>query len=507
MAADHELQVGAEHAECLVDDVALARLHHDAAHLLALLPELDALAERGTVLAAEPIGYLAEEGDGNVLEILAPPDGGVHVLTHEDDDHGDEEAQHERHEQDVAADGRHGLDVARRGRDDAGVVGGERLAELVLLTFLEEEEVERLLHLLLAAHGLQVLRLVGVAGYLRGGLRLVRLEVGELGIEGGHIVVDTLHDAVAQGGEVLVVVGYQWVLLAGVRHEVVALQLLLVVLGYLLFDARALYAAVAGQELVLAHLAGEVVADVLRHGEVGVDVEDLLVCLGAALHILLCGGLHVGEQVAALVGGDAAVHVAQLTLYHAQTVGDEVGGGDGHLVLVVHPVLAVDGDDGVEHVLCALGDDVLVGEVDDGALLLADGGGEGCLDGAGHGVEAGAAHMEHGSLAAAHEGCVGVGHGYLDIAQGRAHMGVELARDVLVAHHEVALAVGALEVTDNKLVVAHEVEVHLCALHVVHAEELDGDGQVLAVECHGVEGSVYGVAHLEVQLLAGLEEH
>ena len=507
MAADHELQVGAEHAECLVDDVALARLHHDAAHLLALLPELDALAERGTVLAAEPIGYLAEEGDGNVLEILAPPDGGVHVLTHEDDDHGDEEAQHERHEQDVAADGRHGGEGAGGRGDDAGVVGGERLAELVLLTFLEEEEVERLLHLLLAAHGLQVLRLVGVAGYLRGGLRLVRLEVGELGIEGSHIVVDTLHDAVAQGGEVLVVVGYQWVLLAGVSHEVVAFQLLLVVLGDLLFDARALYAAVAGQELVLAHLAGEVVADVLRHGEARLDVEYLLVGLGAALHILLCGGLHVGEQVAALVGGDAAVHVAQLALYHAQTVGDEVVGGDAHLVLVVQPVLAVDGDDGVEHVLGTLDDHVLVGEVDDGALLLADGGGERRLDGAGHGVEAGAAHMEHGSLAATHEGRVGVGHAHLHIAQGRAHMGVELACDVLVALHGVALAVGAPEVADDELVVAHEIEVHLCALRVVHAEELDGDGQALAVERNGVEGSVYGVAHLEVQLLAGLEEH
>ena len=37
------------------------------------------------------------------------------------------------------------------------------------------------------------------------------------------------------------------------------------------------------------------------------------------------------------------------------TSGDETGGGNGHLVLVVEPVLAVYGDDGVEDILGTLG--------------------------------------------------------------------------------------------------------------------------------------------------------
>ena len=267
MGAYHKLQVGAQHAERLVNDVALASLHHNLARLLRLFPELDALHQRRSVLATDAERYLTQERHGDVLQVVSATHGGVHVLTHEDDYHWYQQSEHESHEDDVAAHRLHGLDVARRRGDDARIVGGESLGKFVLLSFLQEEEVESLLHLLLATHCLQVLCLARVAGYLAGGLRLVCLQVGKLRVECHHEVVDTGYDAMAHGGEALVIVSHQWVLLAGVSHQVVALQLLFVVFGNLLLDARAVDADIGWQELVLAHLARQEVAQVACHGE------------------------------------------------------------------------------------------------------------------------------------------------------------------------------------------------------------------------------------------------
>ena len=362
----------------------------------------------------DDIRYLAEEGHREVFQVLAPTHGGIHILTHEDDHNRYQQAEHEGHEPDVAAHGGHGQVAARRRGDDAGVVGGEGLGKFVFLALLQQEEVERLLHLLLAAYTLQVLGLVGVAGNLRGSLRLAGLEVAELGVERSDEVVDALHDAAAHGGEALVVVGHQGVLLAGVGHQVVALQLGLVVFRYLLLYGRALDAGVGGQQLVLAHLAGEEVAYVFGHGQTRVEVENLLVGFRTALHILLCGSLYVGQQVAALERRNVFVDIAQLMLDDAQSLGDEARGGDGHLVFVVHPVLAIHGDDGVEHIFGTLGELVFIGEVDDRGLLLADGCRERCLDAVGHGIEIGTAHVQ--GLAFAYEFDVGGSCLYLDSA-------------------------------------------------------------------------------------------
>ena len=54
--------------------------------------------------------------------------------------------------------------------------------------------------------------------------------------------------------------------------------------------------------MVLAHLAGEIVSDILGNGEARVEIHDLLIYLGALLHILLCGSLYIRQQVAALEG-------------------------------------------------------------------------------------------------------------------------------------------------------------------------------------------------------------
>ena len=267
MRSDGELEVGTQYAECLVHDVALASLHHNLTHLLRLLPEQNELLQGWTILAADIERNLAQEWDGYVLQILAATHGGVHVFTHEDDDHRDEEAQCECHQQDVAAHRSHRQVAACRRSDNTGVIGGKSLGELVFLTLLEEEEIERLLYLLLTAYGLQILSLVRVAGNLRGGMRLVSLQGAQLGAEGYHEVVDTCRNTSAHGIQVLVVIGNQWVLFAGVCHNVVALQQGLIVFSNLLLDARTVDTGIGWQHLVLAHSAYETAADILCDGE------------------------------------------------------------------------------------------------------------------------------------------------------------------------------------------------------------------------------------------------
>ena len=209
MGTDGELEVGAQYSERLVHDVALSCLHYYLAHLLRLLPEPDALLEGWAVLATHIVWNLAQERNIHVLQVLPATHGGIHALTHEDDDYRNEESQHEGYEHDVAAHRCHRLVVARRRGDDAGIVGGKCLGKLVLLALLEEEEIERLLDLLLATHSLQVLSLVRVAGNLGGSGSLVGLQGAQLGLEGYHEVVETGSDALSHGAKALVVVSHQ----------------------------------------------------------------------------------------------------------------------------------------------------------------------------------------------------------------------------------------------------------------------------------------------------------
>ena len=370
-----ELEVGAQHPEGLVDHVAAALAYH---YLAAVL--LGELLPAGARKAREPAPHaaghrqrdLAGERQGQVFEVLAAAHPGVHALKQVDRRHGNQQAEDEGHHQNLALVGGGRYHGAHRGRDHPGVVGREGLRELVLLAFLEQEEVERLLDLLLALHGEQVSALARVLGYALGGPALAVLEGVDLGVQGLDMVVDGGDDGPAHGLERLVHVHHEGVGLAAVGHEVVALELEAVVVGDLLLYAGALYAGVGGQQLVLPGVAGEVVAHVARHRQLGAELEYAGAGLAALAHVHACRGLHVGKQVLALVGRDVLVHDAQLMLYHREALVDEHRGAHGYLVLVLDPVFVVDGYQRVEHVLGPLGAHVVDGEVDDRGLVVVE---------------------------------------------------------------------------------------------------------------------------------------
>ena len=94
--AAHELGVGPQHPEGLVDDVALPGFHDDGVDLKVLAPGLLA---RGR---CRVLGYLAQERHGKSLDILAATHPRVVGLHHVDHPEGDGQSKQERHQQYVA---------------------------------------------------------------------------------------------------------------------------------------------------------------------------------------------------------------------------------------------------------------------------------------------------------------------------------------------------------------------------------------------------------------------
>lgn len=125
-------EVGAQHAEGFVDDVAAPLGDDNLALLLLLLAEA-----RQAVRFVVGEGYLAEVGDLELGEVFLAADLGVEALANHEDADGDGESEQEGDHQDVALLGEGGGVVAVRLFDHAGVVGGEGLGELVLLALLE----------------------------------------------------------------------------------------------------------------------------------------------------------------------------------------------------------------------------------------------------------------------------------------------------------------------------------------------------------------------------------
>ena len=375
--------------------------------------------------------------------------------------------------------------------DDPCVVGGERLREFVLLTLLQEEEVQSLLHGLLTLDREELLRLVRIRGDARGVLAGGALEILVFRVEGKDLVVYGPGDRPPHRGQSLVEILHEHVLLAGVRHKVVPLQDLGVVLGDAVLDRLAAQSHVGGKRLVAVVLLADVVLDVARHVELVAHVLELLVQHRALLHVHRRCGTHVRDHVLRLVGGDVGVHARQLALDHPETVVDEHRSGVRYLVLVTHPVLVIDGDQGVKDVLGTLGGHVLDRERDDVGVLV----------GEVH-LESVQVRLRHAALARLSDvdrlfhRLPGVVLRLLnDDPSDRSLERVavvshdRLAADLLVLMDEVIQGDSPAVLADGE-----------SGSHVlIHIEQVGGDRQRRAVEHVPVEGAVHRVAHVQAK--------
>ena len=182
-------------------------------------------------------------------------------------------------------------------------------------------------------------------------------------------------------------------------------------------------------------------------------------------------------------------------------------GGDGHLVLVLEPVLAVNGDDGVDDILCSLREHILIGKVDDGGFLLAQAGNERALDAVGHRIDIAAGYIELRSIAILYKLGIGRSLIYLDLSQWGVDDLSEASGNLIAVIYRKIITGYALEPADDVRAIALELNLEAAALLIGKADEIYGHGEIAAIERLLVEGTVDGIIYIELEPLSGFQEH
>ena len=499
--AEHELHIGAYDTEGLVDNVSVVGLDQYFLFLLLFFVGLlEGLVKQLGPRHAAALAHLRQFPDKRhreALHVLAAADGGVQVLADDDDGRRDDEADEEGEQEHIAAHGRGGRIGAHRRGDDACVIGGECLRELVLLPLLQQIEVKLFLDLLLTLLGEQVFGLGRRGSYLRIGDILLVVVAAYLCVEGIDLILHRSGDGYPHSGEALVEVLHQRVARRTVKGQAVALEELLVVVGYLLLDGGVADARVGRQELIGILLVGDEAVYVAGYVELVAQIDQHGVGAAGLLHIYLRGSRHIGNEVVALVGGDGVVHAAQLLLDDIEALVNEVGSADGYLVLVLDPALIVDIDKGIEEVLGPLCGDVLIGEIDDGGLLVLE-----------HSVETVAVVLHGGD----HGAAVNLQLDRLAALVIALHQhAAERSGDKLV---QVALVVGfsrrlavVFAVAERHFAGGVHLELEAAVVGIAQPHDRHPHRQVLAVESLVVECAALEIVHIQMQAADSLEHY
>ena len=182
-------------------------------------------------------------------------------------------------------------------------------------------------------------------------------------------------------------------------------------------------------------------------------------------------------------------------------------GGDGHLVLVLEPVLAVNGDDGADDILGTLREHILIGKIDDGGFLLAQAGSERTLDAVGHRIDVAAGYVEHRSITILYKLGIRRSLIYLDLSQWGVDDLSESAGNLIAVIYRKIITGNALEPADDVRAIALELELEAAALIIGEADEIYGYGEIAAIERLLVEGTVDGIIYIEPESLSGFQEH
>ena len=354
----HEGHVGAQDAEGLGHHVVVLFADH---HLL-----LSALG----LLLFLVLRNLAQEGyaDGS-FHILSAMNAGVQEQDHEEDYTGEGYAHQYAQKQDAVAvrtDGR----VATGGTVyDTGIVVGHGLGEGVLLPAIEEEQVKRLLDFLLALYALHLSFLGGDGHHAALRPLLAALCIVAAHIEAEDVVVHRAYDGLFHGTEAVVELLHHGIALTAVVNELVPAQLHGIVLADLAFNAGVADTGIGGDEVYLLGRVSKIALDVLGQFQLGFQFlafRTVLLCLA---HVLSGSRSEVDNLVALLERLHGVLHSAQFLFNDDETFVNEVGGVDGHLVLVLDGGLVIHLNEGVQHILGTSRRAVLDGEGKDGRFL------------------------------------------------------------------------------------------------------------------------------------------
>ena len=155
---------------------------------------------------------LTDKRYSDILQILTSTELRIGAFTDEEDSDRNSQTHEQCYEEHHLTLRRHRNHRAERRRDKTHVISRESHGELIFLTFLQEEEVELLCHLLLTSYALQIFSLTRHRRNTTVGIVLCSLRMSHLRVDTGNKVVQALHNSFAHSRQLLVVVFHERVL-------------------------------------------------------------------------------------------------------------------------------------------------------------------------------------------------------------------------------------------------------------------------------------------------------
>ena len=355
----HEVHVGTDDAEGFGYHVAALNTDYNlvlAVYLLGLFVGV--------------LGDFAQERyAGGILDVLAVADAGVEEEQGQQDDERQGGSLHDSTHDDGTAIGGYGGVATTGGVEHTGIVLGSGLGQGIFFTLVEQVEVELFLDAVLAVDGELLALLLRDVGDAVAGFAHHVAGFLEFGLDAHNVVVHRTDDVLTQGVEALVELLHHRVLAAAALDELVAFQLGGVVDENLALDVH-VDTGVRRDELGSLGRVGEVVADVAGHTHLHLQLTALAGVLFLLRHGHAGGRTDIEHVVVDLKVFDLGFHFVELLGDFHQAFVDEVGGVDGHLVLVLDALFVVDGDEGVEHVLGTHGGEVTQGGVEHSGIVV-----------------------------------------------------------------------------------------------------------------------------------------
>ena len=355
----HELKVGTNHTEGLIDDVTLLRLHHNL-H-----------AQSFTRLLAIILRYLTQIRDSKFLDIFLAAHFSVNHLLQVKQRQRNGQAQKKRYGQNLLGLRTGRFHTPHRRVHHTGIISGESLAQLVLLTFLQQVEVKFLLYLLLTLYAEQIFLLGRIASQTTGISRNRALLATDTLVEHGLFIVQTRQDSTADTAQFGIDILYQWVAFRRISHQVITLQHQAVIFLKLLLDGRITQTTVFRKQLIISSPL-QMLFQVTNHVELVVQFRNGICSLGCLIHIDVGLSCIVHNQIFTSVRTDAVVHITQFRLNDLQTLIDEFTCADCYFIFVLHPCFTAHRNQGVQEIFSPLGIYIPIGHIDDGSLFVAD---------------------------------------------------------------------------------------------------------------------------------------
>ena len=315
--------------------------------------------------------YLAHERNAQPFQVFPATHRRVHHLHQEQHHHGQEQTNGQGHEHYAAFLRLGRCRTARRRIDDTRIVGREGLRQFVFLPLLQEEEVKGFFHLLLTFHRQQIFCLFRPGGNQVLRFLLVLLQEVYLHVQRAYQVVERQQNSLPHRTQRLVQILDQGVVGTTVGHQTVALQLQGIELGNLIFDAPAFHPRIDRQQLVRRYHVHQIIADIPRYVKLVAQHLYVAFRLGRLGHVHARRGLHVGQQVFALVRRYILINVAQFLLDNLQAFVYQQRCAGRNSVFLANPIVVIHGYQGIQHVFRPLGGHIADGKVDNRGFFIA----------------------------------------------------------------------------------------------------------------------------------------